>query len=96
MAVEDDLVVRKGGEEALQRGLVLLQAFADKTALFDAVVVLMQTEASASIEARARGQRKVWDRLGAGIDACLEPAYTPATTSSCSATWWTPWSARSR
>jgi AcrR family transcriptional regulator len=54
--------------------------FEDKKALFDAVVVVMQAEAAAKIEARARTQRKVWDRLTEGIDAfldaCLEPAYS--------------------
>jgi len=53
--------------------------FEDKKALFDAVVVSMQAEAAASIEAKARTQRKIWDRLSVGIDAyldaCLEPAY---------------------
>lgn len=53
--------------------------FDDKKALFDAVVVVMQAEAAAKIEARARTKRKVWDRLTEGIDAfldaCLEPAY---------------------
>jgi AcrR family transcriptional regulator len=53
--------------------------FEDKKALFDAVVVAMQIEAAAKIEARARTQRKVCDRLTEGIDAyldaCLEPAY---------------------
>jgi AcrR family transcriptional regulator len=53
--------------------------FDDKKALFDAVVVVMQSEAAAKIEARAKTQRKVWDRLTEGIDAyldaCLEPAY---------------------
>jgi AcrR family transcriptional regulator len=53
--------------------------FEDKKALFDAVVVVMQAEAAAKIETRARTQRKVWDRLTEGIDAyldaCLEPAY---------------------
>ena len=53
--------------------------FDDKKALFDAVVVAMQAEAAAKIEARAKTQRKVWDRLTEGIDAyldaCLEPAY---------------------
>jgi AcrR family transcriptional regulator len=53
--------------------------FDDKKALFDAVVVVMQSEAAAKIETRAKTQRKVWDRLTEGIDAyldaCLEPAY---------------------
>src|SRR6266404_5025765 len=53
--------------------------FEDKRALFDAVVVALQIEAAAKIEAKAKTQRKVWDRLTEGIDAyldvCLEPAY---------------------
>jgi AcrR family transcriptional regulator len=53
--------------------------FEDKKALFDGVVVAMQVEATAKVEAGARAQRKIWDRLSAGIDAyldvCLEPAY---------------------
>lgn len=53
--------------------------FEDKKALFDAVVVGLQIEAAAKIEARAKTHRKVWDRLTEGIDAyldaCLEPAY---------------------
>jgi AcrR family transcriptional regulator len=53
--------------------------FEDKRALFDAVVVSMQAEAAARIEAAARTQRKTWDRLTTGIeaylDACEEPAY---------------------
>lgn len=53
--------------------------FADKKALFDAVVVSLQAEAAAKVGERARAQRKIWDRLSVGIDAyldaCLEPAY---------------------
>ncbi|QWG16833.1 TetR family transcriptional regulator [Bradyrhizobium sediminis] len=53
--------------------------FDDKKALFDAVVVSLQSEAAAKIGERARAQRKIWDRLSVGIDAyldaCLEPAY---------------------
>ncbi|MFB9264139.1 TetR/AcrR family transcriptional regulator [Bradyrhizobium erythrophlei] len=53
--------------------------FEDKKALFDAVVVAMQIEAADTIQQRAKAQRKIWDRLTAGIDAyldvCLEPAY---------------------
>ncbi|WP_407168894.1 TetR/AcrR family transcriptional regulator [Bradyrhizobium sp. ORS 111] len=53
--------------------------FDDKKALFDAVVVAMQVEAAATIQERARAQRKIRDRLTIGIDAyldvCLEPAY---------------------
>ena len=53
--------------------------FEDKKALFDAVVVAMQMEAAAHIQAQAKAQRKIWDRLSTGVDAyldaCLEPAY---------------------
>ena len=53
--------------------------FEDKKALFDAVVVAMQIEAAETIQAHAKAQRKIWDRLTTGIDAyldvCLEPAY---------------------
>ncbi|HEV2672998.1 MAG TPA: helix-turn-helix domain-containing protein [Aliidongia sp.] len=53
--------------------------FSDKQALFDAVVVALQAEATARIAERAKMQRKTWDRLSVGIDAyldaCLEPAY---------------------
>ena len=53
--------------------------FEDKKALFDAVVVAMQAEAAARIQARAKAERQIWDRLSAGVDAyldvCLEPAY---------------------
>jgi AcrR family transcriptional regulator len=53
--------------------------FEDKTALFDAVVVAMQVEAAERIQARAKAQRNIWERLTTGIDAyldvCLEPAY---------------------
>ena len=45
--------------------------FEDKKALFDAVVVALQIEAAASIEARAKSQRKVWDRLTEGIEAAV-------------------------
>ncbi|OAF10197.1 hypothetical protein AYJ54_10925 [Bradyrhizobium centrolobii] len=53
--------------------------FEDKKALFDAVVVAMQREAAIRIEAAARNERKIWDRLSAGIeaylDACEQPDY---------------------
>ena len=53
--------------------------FADKKALFDAVVVSMQVEAARTVAESARERERVWDRLSAGIDAyldvCLEPDY---------------------
>src|SRR5882672_9622765 len=41
--------------------------FEDKKALFDAVVVAMQAEAAARIQARGRVHRKIWDRMNEGI-----------------------------
>jgi AcrR family transcriptional regulator len=53
--------------------------YADKKALFEAVVIQLQAGAAERIQARARTHKKVWDRMRAGIDAyldvCLEPAY---------------------
>lgn len=72
------------GMEAISRAARVTRGafyhhFADKKALFDAVVVAMQREAAARIEAAARNERKIWDRLSAGIaaylDACEEPDY---------------------
>ncbi|WP_375306733.1 helix-turn-helix domain-containing protein [Bradyrhizobium sp. A11] len=72
------------GMEAISRAARVTRGafyhhFEDKKALFDAVVVAMQREAAARIEAAARNERKIWDRLSAGIDAyldaCEEPAY---------------------
>lgn len=75
---------QSAGMEAISRAARVTRGafyhhFADKRALFDAVVVSMQAEAAARIEAAARTQRKTWDRLTTGIeaylDACEEPAY---------------------
>ena len=53
--------------------------FEDKKALFDAVIVEMQIEATAKIQEKSRSERTSWDRLSVGIDAyldvCIEPAY---------------------
>jgi AcrR family transcriptional regulator len=53
--------------------------FADKTALFEAVVEEMQAEAAERIATAAKRELRVWDRLTAGmnafLDASLEPAY---------------------
>jgi AcrR family transcriptional regulator len=53
--------------------------FADKKALFEAVVVAMQAEAASRVEAAAKTERKIWNRLSTGIDAyldvCEEPIY---------------------
>jgi AcrR family transcriptional regulator len=83
-----DIFAREGyqaaGIEAISRAARVTRGafyhhFEDKKALFDAVVVSLQSEAAAKIEERARAQRKIWDRLSVGIDAyldaCLEPAY---------------------
>lgn len=83
-----DIFAREGyqaaGIEAISRAARVTRGafyhhFEDKKALFDAVVVSLQSEAAAKIEEKARAERKIWDRLSVGIDAyldaCLEPAY---------------------
>ncbi|MCA6105704.1 TetR/AcrR family transcriptional regulator [Bradyrhizobium cenepequi] len=65
------------GMEAISRAARVTRGafyhhFEDKKALFDAVVVAMQKEAAARIEAAARSERKIWDRLSAGIEAYLD------------------------
>jgi AcrR family transcriptional regulator len=53
--------------------------FEDKKALFDAVVVAMQSDVADRVEMAARTQPRIWDRLRTGLDAyldaCLEPDY---------------------
>lgn len=53
--------------------------FADKQALFEAVVIDLQREAARAIEARARKEADLWKRLAVGIDvyldACVQPSY---------------------
>lgn len=71
------------GMEAISRAARVTRGafyhhFEDKRALFDAVVVALQAEAAAKVEARARSQRKVWDRLRTGIDAYLDATLDPA------------------
>jgi AcrR family transcriptional regulator len=51
--------------------------FADKRALFDAVVVKLQADAAATISRRAREAHEVWDRLERGIDAFLDVSLEP-------------------
>ena len=88
LSVARDIFAREGyqaaGIEAIARAARVTRGafyhhFEDKEALFDAVVVLLQAEAAAAIEQKAKAQRKIWDRLSVGIDAyldaCLEPAY---------------------
>jgi AcrR family transcriptional regulator len=48
--------------------------FADKTAIFDAIVVALQSEVASFVESRARKAEDPWARLSAGIDAYLEAA----------------------
>jgi AcrR family transcriptional regulator len=80
-----DIFAREGFQAASMEAIsrvtrgAFYHHFEDKKALFDAVVVAMQAEAAARIQARAKAERKIWDRLSAGVDAyldvCLEPAY---------------------
>jgi AcrR family transcriptional regulator len=88
LAAGRDIFARQGyqaaGIEAISRAARVTRGafyhhFEDKKALFDAVVVVLQAETTARIEAKGRPQRKIWDRLNVGIDAyldaCLEPTY---------------------
>jgi len=81
LSVARDIFAREGyqaaGIEAIARAARVTRGafyhhFEDKKALFDAVVVSLQAEAAAGIAQKARAQRKVWDRLSAGIDAYLD------------------------
>lgn len=57
----------------------LYHHFADKRALFDALVVELQSEAVAAVVKRVGGERDRWAAMRAGteafLDACAEPAY---------------------
>jgi AcrR family transcriptional regulator len=88
LAAGRDIFANEGyqaaGIEAISRAARVTRGafyhhFEDKKALFDAVVVEMQIEATAKIQEKSRIERKTWDRLSAGIDAyldvCIEPAY---------------------
>lgn len=83
-----DIFAKEGyqaaGMEAISRAARVTRGafyhhFEDKRALFDAVVVSMQSDVATRVERAARTQPKIWDRLGEGLgaylDACLEPAY---------------------
>jgi AcrR family transcriptional regulator len=72
------------GIEAIARSAsvtrgALYYHFSDKCALFDSVVVEMQTEMALYVEAKARGHEDRWLRLRVGfsayLDACLDPSF---------------------
>src|SRR5258708_20844275 len=78
------------GMEAISRAARVTRGafyhhFEDKKALFDAVVVAMQSEVAERVERAARTQPRIWDRLRVGVDAylaaCLEPASGPVVIS---------------
>lgn len=52
--------------------------FSDKQALFDAVVVCLQSEAAARVQEKSKTERDVWVRLRTGIDAYLDVSLEPA------------------
>lgn len=52
--------------------------FEDKKALFDAVVVTLQSEAAARVQEISKGKTKIWERLYTGIDAYLDVSIEPA------------------
>ena len=53
--------------------------FADKTALFDTLIVKLQQDATTRVVAKAQRERDRWKQLRTGIDAfleiCTEPTY---------------------
>lgn len=51
--------------------------FEDKKALFDAVVVSLQSEAATRVQEISREKTKIWDRLYTGIDAYLDVSIEP-------------------
>ena len=57
----------------------LYHHFADKRALFDALVVSLQADAAAAVVKRVGGERDRWAAMRKGteafLDACTEPAY---------------------
>jgi len=52
--------------------------FEDKKALFDAVVVSLQSEAAARVQETSKRKTKIWERLYTGIDAYLDVSIEPA------------------
>src|SRR3954464_15403159 len=75
-----DIFAREGyqaaGMEAISRMARVTRGafyhhFEDKKALFDAVVVSMQSDVAVRVERAARTQPKIWERLGEGLGAYL-------------------------
>ncbi|OPY99429.1 hypothetical protein A5906_27395 [Bradyrhizobium sacchari] len=52
--------------------------FEDKKALFDAVVVSLQSDAAARVQETSKRKSKIWERLYTGIDAYLDASIEPA------------------
>lgn len=87
LAAGRDIFAKEGfqaaGIEAISRAARVTRGafyhhFEDKKALFDAVVVAMQAEATAKIQQRSGRLPKIWDRLSTGIDAYLDATLEPA------------------
>ncbi|WP_298872506.1 TetR/AcrR family transcriptional regulator [uncultured Bradyrhizobium sp.] len=87
LAAGQDMFAREGyqaaGIEAISRAARVTRGafyhhFDDKKALFDAVVVSLQSEAAARVQEISKGKAKLWDRLYTGIDAYLDVSIEPA------------------
>jgi AcrR family transcriptional regulator len=70
------------GIEAIARATrvtrgALYHHFADKRALFDAVVVELQAEMADTVAAAARAEPDLWARLDVGIEAFFDAAVAP-------------------
>jgi len=74
---------QEAGLEAISRAARVTRGafyhhFADKQALFDAVVVSLQAEAAARVQEKSKAERNIWVRLRTGIDAYLDVSLEPA------------------
>ncbi|MBR0698824.1 TetR/AcrR family transcriptional regulator [Bradyrhizobium diazoefficiens] len=86
LAAGREIFAREGyhaaGIEAISRASRVTRGafyhhFEDKRALFDAVVVSLQSEAAARVQRTSGGKTKIWERLYTGIDAYLDVSIEP-------------------
>lgn len=87
LAAGREIFAREGyqaaGIEAISRAARVTRGafyhhFEDKKALFDAVVVSLQSDAAARVQELSKRKSKIWERLYTGIDAYLDVSIEPA------------------
>ncbi|MBH5370248.1 TetR/AcrR family transcriptional regulator [Bradyrhizobium glycinis] len=87
LAAGREIFAREGyqaaGIEAISRAARVTRGafyhhFEDKKALFDAVVVSLQSDAAARVQEISKRKSKLWERLYTGIDAYLDVSIEPA------------------